>query len=134
MRLKVNMSPGVLKLIKILLILLISFSAKANPIEGTKVEIKILNKIAAKVKNIEINVNESFTHETLNIDIYACYKNPPEDIPEDFVLLKVDDNSDLKKSELIYQGWMISSSPVVTPFEHPIYDLWLVNCKTEIDF
>ena len=134
MQLKVNMSLGLLKLIKILLILFLSFSVKANPIEGIKVELKILNKIAAKVKNIEINVNDSFIHETLDIKIYACYKNPPEDIPEDFVLLKIKDNSDFTNSELIYQGWMISSSPVVTPFEHPIYDLWLVNCRTEIDF
>ena len=55
-------------------------------------------------------------------------KKPPEEIPENFVLLKIYDSSDEEKVELIYQGWMISSSPSTTPLEHPIYDVWLQDC------
>ena len=35
--------------------------------------------------------------------------------------------------EKIFQGWMISSSPAATPFEHPIYDVWLKECKIDTD-
>ena len=44
------------------------------------------------------------------------------------------DNINLENSKLIYQGWMISSSPAATPLEHPIYDLWLKDCKIDTDF
>ena len=123
------MKLGVLNLIFILIIFFISFSSKSEPLEGNVVEIQILDKISAKINNITINVNESNTFETLKIDILSCFKNPPEEIPEDFVLLRIHDriNKDLVK--LVYQGWMISSSPSSTPLEHPIYDLWIKSCK-----
>jgi hypothetical protein len=131
------MNLGVLNLINIFFLLIITISAKSEPISGSLAEIQILDKITAKVKTLQIKVNESKTFESLNIEVYACYKNPPEEIPENYVLLKIFDNINFKKinkNNLIYQGWMISSSPATTPLEHPIYDLWLISCKIEIDF
>ena len=37
------------------------------------------------------------------------------------------------KYEKIFQGWMLSSSPTITPFEHPTYDVWVKDCKIEIE-
>ena len=65
----------------------------------------------------------------LKIEIFSCMKRPPEEIPEDFVLLSIKDENSLKKYIQIFQGWMISSSPSVTPFEHPTYDIWVKDCK-----
>ena len=130
-QLKKNMKLGVPKTINIIFICLFSFSVYSQPIEGNKVFIQILDKITAKVSSFEINVNDTFEYQTLKIDIYACYKNPPKEIPEDFVLLKIFDKSKFKEYETIYQGWMISSSPATTPLEHPIYDLWLKSCRVE---
>ena len=132
-QLKVNMIPGVYKL-KIFLLLLLSLALQAKPIEGILAEIQILDKITARVKTLEVEVNDSIQFESLNIKIYACYKKPPEEVPEDFVLLRIYDVMSQKGKELIYQGWMISSSPATTPLEHPIYDLWLKDCKIKIDF
>ena len=68
--------------------------------------------------------------ETLNIEVYACFTEPPDEISEDYVLINVKDNfKNIDKS--IYKGWMISSSPEVTPLEHPIYDLWLLGCSND---
>ena len=75
-----------------------------------------------------VNVNSIIDWDSLNIQIYACYSTPPEEIPEDYILLEVKDTLSAKK-EYIYRGWMISSSPDVTPLEHPIYDLWIKDCK-----
>ena len=137
MQLKVNMNPGSLKsLLIFLLFIFISPSSilHSEPLEGVLVEIQILDKITARVQTLEIKVNDANSFESLNIEIFACYKNPPEEIPEDFVLLRIYDNLSEVENKLIYQGWMISSSPAVTPLEHPIYDLWLKNCKVDIDF
>ena len=132
-QLKANMNPGVLKFLFLVVFLFYSFSTKAEPIAGQTVVLQILDKITTKVKSFEIAVNNNVSFESLNIEIYACHTNPPEEIPEDFVLLKIFDNIDTENSRLIYQGWMISSSPAATPLEHPIYDLWLKECKIDTD-
>jgi hypothetical protein len=130
------MNLGSLKFLSIFLFFIFispSFILHSEPLEGASAKIQILDKITARVKTLEINVSESNFFETLNIEIYACYKNPPEEIPEDFVLLRIYDNLSQDEIKFVYQGWMISSSPAVTPLEHPIYDLWLIECKMDID-
>ena len=133
-QLKVNMIPGVHKLKIIFLFFFFSLVLQAEPIEGILAKIQILDKITARVKTLEVEVNNSIQFESLNIEIYACYKKPPEEVPEDFVLLRIYDVMSQKGKELLYQGWMISSSPATTPLEHPIYDLWLKDCKIKTDF
>ena len=123
------MKLGIHKLIFFIFTLFISIETFADTIEGKFVELQILDKITARVETIIINVNESAKFESLQIEVYACYKTPPEKIPENFVLLKIYDQINFESKNLIYQGWMISSSPATTPLEHPIYDLWLKSCK-----
>ena len=120
-----NINLGIL--IKIYLILLISFSAYGELIEKKYASFKLLNNTTNKVSNKEILVNTKIEWETLNIEVLYCASNPPNQIPEDFVLIDVYDKIN-EKNINIYKGWMISSSPDVTPIENPIYDLWLVGC------
>ena len=122
------MSLGLLKIY--LYFFLICSSVQAEPITGTLAKLKLLDKTTNKVTQKTINVNSIIDWESLNIQIYACYSTPPEEIPEDYVLLEVKDTLSTKK-ENIYRGWMISSSPDVTPLEHPIYDLWLIDCMAD---
>jgi len=124
-----NMNLGALKSLFFLIFIGFSSPLFSQYIESKKAEIKILDKITTKVETFEINVNDSLNFNSLFIEIFACYKNPPEDIPENFVLLKIYDKIINSEDQAIYQGWMISSSPSTTPLEHPIYDLWLVECK-----
>ena len=136
MQLKANMNLGNLKSLLAFFLFFFIFPPlvlHSAPLEGVLAEIQILDKITARVKTLEIKVNYSSFFETLNIEIYACYTNPPEKIPEDFVLLRIYDNLSEKDNQLVYQGWMISSSPAATPLQHPIYDLWLIECKVDID-
>ena len=123
------MNLGVLKLI--LIILFLSFPSLSEPLEGYSVDIQILDKITAKVKTLEVKVNSFTKFQSLKIEVYTCFKNPPDQVPENYVLLKIFDEIDKSNSKLIYQGWMISSSPASTPLEHPIYDLWLLGCSND---
>ena len=121
---------------KIIFIFLCSicFKSYSAPIEGNSVILQILDKITSEINTIEIDVNDFYNYESLKIEIYACYKSPPEEVPEDFVLLKIIENIKKEDKNEIFQGWMISSSPSVTAFEHPIYDLWLKECKVLKNF
>ena len=123
------MRNGSHKLLLIIFFLFLSFDTLAAPIEGYAVNLQILDKITSQIKSVEINVNDTYYLGTLKIEIHACYKRPAEEIPEDFVLLKILDILKDSNLERIYQGWMISSSPAATPFEHPIYDVWVKECK-----
>ena len=120
-------------LFSIILFFFYSFDLYGDSIEGNSVKLQILDKITAQIKTIEINVNDTYEYSTLKIEIYACYKRPPEEIPEDFVLLRIFDTLEKKYSDKVFQGWMISSSPSATPFEHPIYDVWINECKISKD-
>ena len=111
----------------IFLFLFLSFSVYGEAIEKKYAYFKLLNKTTNKVSTKEILVNTKINWETLNIEVLYCASTPPTEIPEDYVLIDVHDILNQKEIN-IYRGWMISSSPDVTPLENPIYDLWLVDC------
>ena len=117
----------------ILLILILFNNAQAVPIDGNIVSLHVLDKVTSRVEIIEIKVGEIVEFGSLQIEIFLCKKRPPEEVPEDFVLLRVYDKISPENSEIIFQGWMISSSPTVTPFEHPTYDVWVKDCKIDIE-
>tara|TARA_B100001123_G_C14947071_1_gene882167 strand:- start:37 stop:426 length:390 start_codon:yes stop_codon:yes gene_type:complete len=122
------MSPGALKIF--LCLLFFSTSLIGEPISGNFATLKLLDKTTNKVSKKIIDVNTAIDWDTLNIKVYGCYSTPPEEVPEDYVLIEVIDMLTVNK-EYVYRGWMISSSPDITPLEHPIYDLWLVDCKID---
>ena len=122
------MNLGLLKIF--LLVLFFSNQLFSEPLQMQYAKFKLLDKISNKLIEKNISVNDSVQIETLNIEVYACFTEPPDEISEDYVLINVKDNfKNIDKS--IYKGWMISSSPEVTPLEHPIYDLWLLGCSND---
>jgi len=125
---------GVLRFLLTFIIISFCFSLHCEPIEARLAEIQILDKITAKVQTYEILNNNNLRVGSLNIEVFACFTSTPEEIPEDYVLIRIYDEINAEEDQLIYQGWMISSSPSSTPLEHPIYDLWLKDCKMETDF
>ena len=114
-------------LIKIILFLLLPLSLSAEVIEKKYASFKLLNKTTNKVSKKDILVNSKINWETLNIEVLYCGSTLPTEIPEDYALINVYDEINSEKTN-IYTGWMISSSPEVTPLENPVYDLWLVDC------
>ena len=114
-------------LIRVILFLFLPLSVSAETIEKKYASFKLLNKTTNKVSEKDILVNSQITWETLNIEVLFCVSTPPNEIPEDYVLIDVYDIIN-NENISIYRGWMISSSPDVTPLENPIYDLWLVDC------
>ena len=122
------MNLGLLKFFFI--ILFYSSPVWSEPIQKEYANFKLLDKISNKLVEKSIKVNKSDFIETLNIQVFSCFTEPPNEIPEDYVLIDVKDN--FQEQEVsIYKGLMISSSPDVTPLEHPIYDLWLLGCSND---
>ena len=111
----------------IFLVLFFCNKLLANPVEMQYANFKLLDKISNELIEKIIPVNGSGMIGTLNIEVYSCLKEPPDEIPEDYVLIDVHDTfNDDQKS--IFRGWMISSSSDIVSLEHPIYDLMLLGC------
>jgi len=122
------MNLGLLKFF--LIVLFFSNQLLSETLQKKYANFKLLDKISNKLTTKTIAVNDSDLIGTLYIKVYACFTEPPDEIPEDYVLIDIKDNfQDENKS--IYKGWMISSSPDVTPLQHPIYDLWLLGCSND---
>ena len=123
---KKNINLGLL--IRVTIFFLLPLTVSAETIEKKYASFKLLNKTTNKVSTKEILVSSKISWETLNIEVLYCGSTPPTEIPEDYVLIDVYDTINNENTN-IYKGWMISSSPDVTPLENPIYDLWLVDCS-----
>ena len=125
---KKNINLGLL--IRVTFFFLLPLTVSAETIEKKYASFKLLNKTTNKVSTKDILVSSKISWETLNIEVLYCGSTPPTEIPEDYVLIDVYDTINNENTN-IYKGWMISSSPDVTPLENPIYDLWLVNCSND---
>ena len=125
---KKNINLGLL--IRVTIFFLLPLTISAETIEKKYASFKLLNKTTNKVATKDILVSAKISWETLNIEVLYCGSTPPTEIPEDYVLIDVYDTINNENIN-IYKGWMISSSPDVTPLENPIYDLWLVDCSND---
>ena len=125
---KKNINLGLL--IRVTFFFLLPLTVSAETIEKKYASFKLLNKTTNKVSTKDILVSSKISWETLNIEVLYCGSTPPTEIPEDYVLIDVYDTINNENIN-IYKGWMISSSPDVTPLENPIYDLWLFDCSND---
>ena len=90
-----------------------------------------LDKTTARVTKFEAPVGQVVEFGTLQIKVRDCRKRPPEQEPESAAYLDIDEvlqGQDAPKH--IFSGWMFASSPALNSLEDPVYDVWLLDCKT----
>ncbi len=88
-----------------------------------------LNKITARVSPIEAPADGAVTFGTLSITMRTCWKAPPEEPPESAVFLEIDDVKPGEDAVRLFTGWMFASSPALSALEHPVYDVWVLDCR-----
>ena len=134
MQLKKNIKAGnnkFLSNISIFLILLstLSMTEAEDNLEGKHTDIKILDKISSKNELIRLINNQEYIYKDLSIKSIKCTDSELDDNPEIKAYIQVRDLTKKDRNNVfIFNGWMFSSSPSIAPFDHPVYDIWLVNC------
>ena len=89
-----------------------------------------LDKITAKSSKIKINIDEAKKFGPLEIKILKCGKVKVNNKIEDVAYMQVKDFTNNENEKVfIFNGWTFSSDPNLTPFDHAIYDLQLLNCQ-----
>ena len=106
------------------------FNSNSNSnLEGTFTDIKILDKISSKNTLIKLKNGQLKKFKDLSIKSLKCKNSEFDDNPEITAYIQVRDLKNKNNDEVfVYNGWMFSSSPSITPFDHPVYDVWLVSC------
>ena len=96
---------------------------------GTFTDLKILDKISSKNTLVKLINGESIIFKDLSIKSLKCKNSEFDDNPEITAYIQVKDLTDENNNEVfVFNGWMFSSSPSITPFDHPVYDVWLIKC------
>ena len=131
---KKNIKVGKIKFefLFLILFLLLNFDTNSNSspdLEGSITEIKVLDKISSKNILVKLENGDETRHKDLTIKSMKCKNSEFDDNPEITAYIQVKDLSNKNKNDVfVFNGWMFSSSPSIAPFDHPVYDIWLVRC------
>ena len=92
-------------------------------------EIQALDKVNARVATLRATVGEPTRFGTLTITLRACHTRPPDEVPDAAAWLEVSDERGGGGTQPVFRGWLFADAPAVNMFEHPVYDLRILNCR-----
>ena len=102
---------------------------------GDVVVLRGLDKVTARTRDFEIAIGETAQFGALSVTAHYCRRRPPEETPETYAFLEIHDRRtdgfgvDVD-GEQIFSGWMFASRPAQNPLEHPVYDVWVLDCRS----
>jgi len=113
--------------------LLITSSLLSLPVWATEIEtnaalMQAMDKVTGRVNEIVVPVKSKVSFGDFSLVLRSCKKRPAEETPENFAFIDVADKSFGSDEYNIFRGWVISSTPGISSIEHPIYDMWLLEC------
>ena len=88
-----------------------------------------LDKITGRIISFDVAINETVRFGALEVTPRACYTRPPTEQPNTDGFIEVDELTLQGELRRIFDGWMFAASPGLNAVEHPIYDVWLTDCK-----
>jgi len=110
-----------------LTVLLTAHGVHADPYDTAVLQ--GLDKVTARVSTIEVPLGDTAKFGALEIIVRACDKRPPEETPESAAFLDVWEVRPGEPAVSVFRGWMFASSPALSALEHPVYDVWVLDCK-----
>ncbi len=106
-------------------------TSPAHAIQMEEAVLQGLDKITARISTIKVAVGETVNFGSLQITLRACDKKPPEETPESAAFLQIVEQKQGEQPVTRFSGWMFASSPALSAMEHPVYDLWVLDCENK---
>jgi hypothetical protein len=103
--------------------------ARADKIANPSATFEGLDKITGRIISFDVAVGETVQFGSLQLTPRICYSRPPTEAPNSTSFIEVNDVTFSNEYRRIFTGWMFASSPGLHAIEHPIYDIWLTDCK-----
>ena len=88
-----------------------------------------LDKITGRIISFEVGISETVQFGSLQLTPRVCYSRPSSEAPQTNSFIEVDEINASNEYKRIFSGWIFASSPGLSAIEHPVYDLWLAECK-----
>lgn len=92
-----------------------------------------LDKITGRITSFDVYVGETVQFGALQMTPRACYSRTATETQRTSVFLEVDQVSLKGGTQRVFTGWMFADSPALNAIDHPVYDIWLVECKQTSD-
>ncbi len=108
-------------------------AAYAERISNPIAEFSGLDKITGRITSFDVYINETVQFGALQVTPKVCYSRTDNEAPRTDGFVEVDEITLDRKIRRIFTGWMFADSPGLNAVEHPIYDVWLKNCKQTSD-
>jgi hypothetical protein len=89
-----------------------------------------LDKVTGRISHLEIPINKTVEFGALKVTPRVCDTRPPTEAPHTASFVEVDEMKLTGEVQRIFTGWMFAESPGLHAVEHPVFDVWLTNCKT----
>ncbi|MFC0194998.1 DUF2155 domain-containing protein [Aureimonas pseudogalii] len=90
-----------------------------------------LDKITGRITSFDVYVDETVQFGSLQVTPRACYTRSQDEAPKTDSFVEVDEITLTREIRRIFDGWMFADSPGLNAVEHPVYDVWLKDCKTD---
>lgn len=98
-------------------------------IEQNNATLKFLDKTTAQSRTSEVEVGSTINYGDIFIRVQACKKSSPMEKPESAAFLQIwEEDLKTEESKWVFSGWVFASSPALSPVDHPVYDVWLIDC------
>ena len=92
-----------------------------------------IDKVTARVTTIKAPIGKTIHFGTLKIVVRHCDKRLPEELPESAAFMEILEVRSAESAINLFSGWMLASSPALSALEHPVYDIWVLDCGGEAD-
>lgn len=115
--------------ITLLAVILVAGPALADKISHPTAVFNGLDKITGRIIAFEVAINETVQFGSLYVTPRVCYSRPPTETPQTTSFIEVEETDKGNATKKLYAGWMFASSPGLNAVEHPVYDVWLTDCK-----
>ena len=107
-------------------------AALAAPAVAEPMDVAVLqglDKVTGRVSTIEAPIGRVVRFGALDIIVRTCDKRPPEETPESAAFLDIWEVHPGEAAVSLFRGWMFASSPALSAMEHPVYDVWVLDCR-----
>jgi hypothetical protein len=110
----------------------------AGPAKAEKVGNKVavftgLDKITGRIITFDVYTDETVQFGALRVTPRVCYSRPPTESAQTDAFVEVDEITLENEIKRVFTGWMFAASPGLNAVEHPVYDIWLNDCRQESD-
>jgi hypothetical protein len=102
-----------------------------KPTTPVALVMRALDKITGRATVITAPINQPIQYATLTIVARYCYSTPQSETPETSAFVQIEDHRPDQKARRVFSGWMYASSPGLNGMEHPLYDVWVIRCRTD---